>query len=502
MLTVGHQKIDALALAVVTAFIGGATVLSVAVPELLPWSFVALIGLAVLLYAVARWEITLWAWLYVFSYGLLDWPQWRVRVTGFFNMTVPRFVFLAVMLAFGLYFLFNRRRVRYDRMVLWVMLALTVCIAISSTTTGWTSSVPDVRSAPYFRFLGSILLPFLIFFWMYNATSRESQIRWALILLSVFGWYALYIGYLQYAAVMGAGGAKAFIWPAHIMDPTFGIHVDRGRGPFPSAPPQAVFLVLLFFTDLFLIRKVHGPYRAALVVQAVLTPPAIFFAGMRSGYVAFALCGVVWCLWADRGRFGKTKLGLALLAGVVGAAMFWTNLLQEKRQVGGIAQRAPVTARFALLAQTWEMVKERPLTGVGFGHFADAQLRMPRSPATLVGATVGTLTEHNLFLNMAAETGLIGLVLTIAVFWLIFAESRRLNRKLPPTAAGMLCPEFVVLFWVAMVNYLTDATFRDPLWDNFNNGFFWAFAGLVAGYNRLLEPQPLDLPYAIPALEV
>jgi hypothetical protein len=53
-----------------------------------------------------------------------------------------------------------------------------------------------------------------------------------------------------------------------------------------------------------------------------------------------------------------------------------------------------------------------------------------------------------------------------------------------------------------MVNYLTDATFRDPLWDNFNNGFFWAFAGLVAGYNRLLEPQPLDLPYAIPALEV
>jgi hypothetical protein len=60
----------------------------------------------------------------------------------------------------------------------------------------------------------------------------------------------------------------------------------------------------------------------------------------------------------------------------------------------------------------------------------------------------------------------------------------------------MLSREFVVLFWVAMGNYLCSAMFRDTLWDVFANASFWALAGLIAGYNRLLEPHPLDLPVA------
>ena len=495
MLTLGQQKIDTLTLILLGVLIAALAILSVVEPAMLPWSFLALAGAVLLLCWAVKWEITLWAWFWVLSYGLLDWPEWRIEITGFFNMTVPRFVFLAAVAGFALHFLTHKRRIHYDRSVLWVMLALTIYCAISATATGWLAQTKAAQSAPYFRFLGSMLFPFIIFFLIYNTTRSEDQIRKALILVSVFGWYALYIGYLQYVAIMGAPEARTLIWPSYINDPAYGIHFDRARGPFGSASQQAILLIFLFYTTLYLLQKVRGPYRAALAVQAVLIPPAIFFTGMRSAYLAFGLCGVVWCLSAARRRFGRTKLTAALVLAAIVAAVFWQNLTQTRRQTGGLAQRGPVEARIVLLGQTWQIVKEHPLAGVGFGHFVDAQYRLQRDPSGLGSLSAGLLVEHNLFLSMLAETGVLGLLGTIAIFVLLFRQSVLLYRKLPPTALGWLDRGFVTLFWVVLINYVTDAMFRDTYSDVFANGLFWSFAGLMVGFNRLLEPHPLDLPF-------
>ena len=171
------------------------------------------------------------------------------------------------------------------------------------------------------------------------------------------------------------------------------------------------------------------------------------------------------------------------------------------RAGGGVAHKGPVRARVILIAQTWDMFKEAPLTGVGFGHFVDKQLSMPRDPGSLIGEPTGVLVQHNLFLNMLAETGAIGLILTVLVFALLFGQSRRLYRKLPPNATGDICRDFVVLFWVILANYLSDAMFRDPLWDVFSNAMLWSLAGFVVCFNRLLGPKPLDLPIAAPGWE-
>jgi len=494
VLTLGQQKINTLTLIVLGVLIAAIAILSVIEPALLPWSFLALAAVALLLCWGVRWEVTLLAWFWVLSYGLLDWPEWRITIRYFFNMTVPRFIFLAAVTGFVVHFLTHKRRIRWDRTILWAMLALTIYCAISATATGWLAQTKAVQSAPYFRFLGSMVFPFIIFFFVYNATRGEDQIRRALLLVSVFGWYALYIGYLQYVAIMGAPEARAFIWPPYINDPAHGIHFDRARGSFGSGSQQAILLIFLFYADLYLLRKVHGPYRAALAAQAVLIPPAIFFTGMRSAYLAFFLCGAVWCLFAARRRFGRTKLALAAVLVALGAAVFWQNLAQTRRQTGGLAQRGPVEARIVLLGQTWQLVKEHPFTGVGFGHFADAQYRLQRDPSGLGSLSPGLLVEHNLFLSMLAETGIFGLLGTLAIFVLLLRRSVQLYRKLPPTAQGWLDREFVTLFWVVLINYTTDAMFRDTYSDVFANGLFWSFAGLMVGFNRLLEPRPLDLP--------
>jgi len=492
MATLGQQKIDTPVLLVWTLLVAGAAALSVALPATMPWSFLALAVGAVMLYWGLRWEITAWAWVWVLSYGLLDWPGWKIEVTGFFNLTVPRLLFVAAAGAFWIRFATRRAPVRMDRAVLWAMLALLAYCAISATAGGWLARTPEVRTAPYFRFLGSLLLPMAMFWLVYNAVGSDRPIRCALILLTLYGWYALYVGYLQYAAISGAGGARALIWPAYINDAAYGIHFDRARGAFSSAGPQSVLMVLLFYVDLFLLRHVRGPYRAALAIQAVLVVPAIFFTGVRAAYVAFALCGVLWCVVAGRGRLGLAKLALAGVAMAVAAAMFRGHLVQTQRRTGGIAQRGPVRARYVLVRQTWQMLRQRPLTGVGFGHFVDAQLARRRDPAGFEAFSRGVLVQHNVLLNLAAETGLIGVALTVAVGLLLWRQSRQLYRRLPAAAPGMLGRDFVVLYWVALLNWLVAGMFRDTLWDVFGSALFWSLSGLMVGCNRLLDPQPVD----------
>ena len=497
MLTLGHEKTDWLSLGFVVILAAIAVGVGVLEPGLLPWAVGGVALAAVMVFWAARWDITLWAWIWVLSYGLLDWPEWRIELVGFFNLTIPRIIFLIAMLAFALYFLLHRRRLHFDRGLYWMMLVLLLYTAFSATASGWTAQTVGVESAPYYRFLGSMLLPFIMFYLLCNSCSNERQIRRALILITVYGWYALYIGYLQYAAINGAEWARSFIWPSYINDPEFGIHYDRARGVFAGATPQAVLMVSLFFIDLYLIRKLRGLYRAALMVQAILVPPAVFFTLLRSAYLSFLICGVLWVMLANRqARFRVLKVAGLLLLVTIFVYVSWERLSSTERAAGGVAQRGPVRSRLILVQQTWNIMSETPLLGVGFGHFVDKQQSMPRDPGGLAGEPTGVLVQHNLFLNMLAETGLVGFVLIVLVFLLLWRQSYQLYKKIPPDAHGDVSRDFVVLFWLILVNYLTDAMFRDPLWDVFSNAMLWSLAGLVVCFNRLLEPQPLDLPIA------
>ena len=505
MLTIGQQKVDGLTLTLLVALVGATTLLVILIPSLMPWAFLAVAAAGIVAYWAVRWEITAWAWIWVLSFGMFDAPFWRLDIPGFFNMTIERFVFLAAALAFAVHLTWRREKIDIYRAVLWAMLGLLVCCAVSAQRAGWVASDSPLPTSPYFRFLGSLLFPFTMFFLVFTCTRRESQIAWALIPLTIYGWYALYIAYLQYVDIRGWwGGARAFIWPKYINQPswgpTFGIHFDRARGAYTMCNPQAIMLVTLFYADLFLIRKLRGSYRALLAVQAILIPPAIFFTQLRSGYLSFLLAGILWLLLASARRAGKSKLALAAVALMLIVAMFWANLASEERATGGVAQKSTIVGRWVLAQRSWQIFKDRPIFGAGFGHYLAAEHQLRSDPAELTRLGTGLATPHNLFLVLAAETGIVGVVLTAAVIVLLFRESVQLYRRIPPTAVGLLSREYVVVFWAAMTAYFTDAMLVDPLWDTASSALFWSLAGLMVGYNRLLEPQSIDMPLTAAAM--
>lgn len=494
MQILGQQKIEIFPLLGVLLLGVAAVAVGIIYPPSLPIALCVAVAFMLMFAWAVKWDVTVWAWMWVLSYGCLNSPQWHLKLAGFFNMTPPRFIFVFAVMVFALYFFLHHRKVKFDRGILWAMAALAIYLAINIQMHGWVGQTETYRSAPYYRFIGSILLPFTMFFLFYNAGSKETMIRRGLILITIYGWYALYIGYLQYAGNMGVGAAWKLIWPAYIKNPEYGYHIDRARGAFFGPSQQAVFLVTLFFVDLYLIRKLKGSYRYFVIAQSILTPPGVFFTGMRSAYIAILLCGLIWVVWAGRARFAAVKIGLVVILLCVVLVTQWERLTTARRLEGGLAARGPIVARLTLMKSTWQMYQEAPLMGVGFGHFVSRQLTMDRSPDSYIGLDPSVLVQHNLFFNMAAETGTIGLALTILVFVLLLRESRKLYRRIPPYAAGDVSREFVVLFWVIFANYIIDAMFRDPLWDPFSNGLLWCFAAVVVCLNRLLDPSPLELP--------
>jgi O-antigen ligase len=496
MPVVGREHRDAPVWGAVAALTALSLLVGYLFPAAAPWALVGLAGAAVMLLWALRWDPAVVAWLWVLSYGLLDRPFWVWEIRGFFNMTIPRFAFLAAVAVLSVHLLMRRGTVRFGRALLWAMAALLICCALSATAAGWRAEGSALPTAPYFRFLESMLFPFLMFFLVYCAADRPQQIRTALVMFSVYGWYALYIGYLQYAAIMGYEGARRLIFPGYINQPSwgpnYGIHFDRARGAYAMANPQATLLIVLFFADLYLVRRLRGPYRVAAAIQAMLIPPAIFFTGLRSAYVAFLLGGMVWLWCAGRVRLGRVKLAISGLALLLVVAAFWGNLATQKRSIGGMAQKAPIVGRWILAQRSWEIFTHQPLTGAGFGHYIEAEHRLASDPSLLARLGTGLATPHNLLLVMMAETGVAGLALTVLVFVLLYRQSLQLYRRLPADQEGWLSRGFVVVFWTAMAAYLVDAMLVDPLWDVPSNGLFWSLAGLMAGFNRLLEPSVLQ----------
>lgn len=489
--------------AIATSAVAG--VVSIANPLWMPYTFVALGIAALAIFLVVRCDITVWFWTWVLSYGLLDRQFLHIQLTGLPNLTIPRLIALGAIVAFGAYFITHRRMVRLSSPLHWTIIAFLVYIAINASLAGWTAANEVGRTWPYYRFLEPLLLPVILYFLLLASMRNEKHILAALIPLVIYGWYALYIGYLQYAAIRGWEGARAFIWPDYINMPQwgshYGIHFDRARGAYAMSNPQAVLLIQLLFIDLFLLRRVRGPMKVIIVAQAIMIPPAVFFTGLRSAYIALLCCLAVWFVWAGRKRLGTVKMAMVALVLVIGAAVMWENLLQRDRARGGLAQVRETEARIILAKQALEIARERPLTGVGFGHFLDYQLALNRDPGNPEANVFNVLTQHNLFLAIWSETGIIGLFLIVTIFVLLFRQSLQLYRRLPTINGGWVSRDLVIVCWIAMLNYLINAMFVDPLWDPATNALFWGFMALIVGYNRLTAPAELDLVASIPAQE-
>ena len=178
---------------------------------------------------------------------------------------------------------------------------------------------------------------------------------------------------------------------------------------------------------------------AALCTLPILV--AIPMTGSRGTLVAAFLVGLF--LFKDLSMPGKVGLIVVTSTVVILAGALLTDKLLERYSMvtspDEIGEMASTESRVYLFKQGLRLIARNPVTGVGVGMFAVAENNLSVEQGLMHGSWH---TCHNMFMQVASETGLPALVLYLMVLWSIWKklkcsnESRRRNTPTPRKSCG------------------------------------------------------------------
>jgi len=325
--------------------------------------------------------------------------------------------------------------------LLWPLLAFLGAALLSL----WNAVELPVYGLPEFIKWVQILLLFLFVY--DHLTSR--RLPWLLGALLVTGLFQAGVGVYQFA-LRGEG-------PDHFAITVLGDRFYRAYGTFEQPNPYAGYLGLTLPLALGALwgvltdRKTRKRAPFLLIVVAAMGA-ALGMSWSRGAWLGFGAALAVMALALPR----QARWGLLLIVALVGAGLGLyqaglipesilarlTNFAQDVRfeDVRGVGindANYAVIERLAHWQAALEMFRYNLWTGVGFGCYEPAYSRF-----ALINWPIALGHAHNFYLNIAAETGLIGLaaylILWGAVFWQTWRATRRAEGFLRGVAIGLL----------------------------------------------------------------
>ncbi len=365
-----------------------------------------------------------------------------------------------------------------ERAIVWrplhAVLAATAAIGIVSAVAVGTFA----SSEGFFALLDRLgLVPFLVFTLAPLIYARARDRNALLVVLVGTG---LYLGI---TAVLEGTHNGAFVWPRYIDDPGYGTHFGRARGPFaqPSAMGMALYgCAVASALAAYTWETVRSQRFAAGVMLLCLV--GTIFTLTRSNWLATGVATAIALLANERTRKVLLPIGIACVVVLVAALVFVPGFADRVSERNSDVK--PVWDRYNTNRAAIAMVRERPLTGIGWQSFedeADDYLHVADTyPLTGLGIPV-----HNVPLSHAAELGLVGAGVWLTGLALAMGAAilRRGPEELEPWRLAMVA---LLLHWVVVASFV-------PLGYAFPNLQLWLWAGIcaIAHTSRRLTPEEL-----------
>ncbi|MCK6485633.1 MAG: O-antigen ligase family protein [Phycisphaerae bacterium] len=450
--------------------------------ELVPWFWAGVGGVMVIVAYCVRGDLLTAILIWFVTLVCLHEEFWRERIPLFFAVTIPRLLIVVLVVLWAGMRLLGRFRTVTAWPLSGLMGTMLVYFTLSAAISGFETRSPITV---HYRLIGGYAFPLAIFVLMLHAVRHDRHIRRVTIFFAGLGAYLTFTGWCEHFQLW------SLVWPRFIGDPTVGIHWGRVRGPFVMSAAMGLALIFCYFNNLILARQTYGPYRWSLYLLNALMMPVVFWTRTRSVWLAMLLSGAVWVAFARRRTSRAVWIALLIGIAVVVGVLNVENFLSSDRTKGGFTDIEPLYVRIGLAMMTWRMFIDSPLVGVGFGHFRDHAPTQATDPASPFYAFASTAMEHNNFLSILAETGLIGLILYLAVLWQLLRMSRTLFARLPAEAPGFINRDLLVLYWVLMMAYLIDSMLRETSDNPFANSLFFGLSGMIAAISFRLGPAPL-----------
>jgi hypothetical protein len=383
------------------------------------------------------------------------------------------FALLALMAAAGLAALRGTLRFRFGAIEA-AMVAYLVWNLVSAV---WPHELPPVEPGsgtvvPVLRFVMSgTVMPFVAYVVARAAFRTERTVRPVLFLITVLAAYSAAVSILQFT------GPTVLVWPSYILESTTWAH--RAVGIFNQPVVNGLMMIAGFVTAMFLARErsLHPTARIAALVVAGMCVPGIYLTHTRAVWLVFGIAVVMCAVFATGARAGFV---LTLSGAVAFIALTWSTFTSSDRAAGGIGSTREVDDRLNSIATSLWAIEQKPFLGWGIARFAALNTYHHQVWAPDVEFRRGyAIASHENELGIAAELGLVGLVLWLAVLFGVIGKLLVLMRRLP--VDGLAGRRLGLLALTVLGTWIVSGLTVDLRYFNFANLLVFLLAGAAIG---------------------
>ncbi|MGI9455186.1 MAG: O-antigen ligase family protein [Aeoliella sp.] len=340
---------------------------------------------------------------YVFGHAF-----WHVDF-GPLPLTLDRLM-VGLIVAVGA-FLYWNAELKWPRLTLtdWALAGTLVWLTLSAAFSNIGSGA-DLPTSPLFRLLFSFWVPALLYIAVRCSRATTQSTTTLLAALTVLGCY------LAVTACAESAGQWWAVFPRYLADPELGTHYGRARGPALNSVSLGIYLSIACWATWLLRSRVSRGWQITLMVGMAVMVFAVFLTYTRSAWLGLALSGMVMLIAQTPRNFRLSVALSSLVLGVIAVASSWTYVMNLQREDSGQVSHHSVRQRTAFAHVSWQMLKDEPLLGVGFGRFYDKKLPyLADRSQSFELESLRYLHHHNTFLSLLVETGIIGLACYLAL---------------------------------------------------------------------------------------
>ncbi len=350
-------------------------------------------------------------------------------------------------------------------------------LLLLATVSLWVTTNMETTLAQFDRLVSSLVLCVAIYQWANN----KQRLLWAAAVFTTLG-----LGLAVAAPVIVSWHENKTGFIPNSVYQWFPLLLSDAVHPNVMATLMLVVWPLPFAFFLTIQHSKWLPYRLIRMSGAVV---AVYMGGIllltrsRGGYIAAAVA-VVTVLWLSRQRF------LALLITVTSAAAgFWfaSDLSQvSSAAVSAVADTDTLSFRLMVWQTAVSMIRDFPFTGVGMGTFNDVAVRLYPFPI------VSTLGTHNLYLQVAVDLGLIGLIAFLAIVCVTIAQARMAYKAVRQSDDKLLQAAVIGLF-AGFISFLVHGLVDITVWGTRMAFWPWVLIALLtAVYHITVQEQTAD----------
>jgi O-antigen ligase len=265
----------------------------------------------------------------------------------------------------------------------------------------------------------------------------------------------------NFLPVLGIGGVLAAV--ISIVRYFIG-HMERAVNLFCDWNGYGTILIIVTGLTIGYLFWRGGKYRYLTIPYLLIILPALFLTRSRGAWFGFA------AMFAGFTLFNR-KLWIALLVIIIVTVAIFAAVPSLGDRLLSSFSTTENISRIFIWKSTLNMIKDHPVFGIGTGMFFSIYPRylLPNAPEKEVSYA------HNIFLEVTAEFGLIGL----AVFSLILLGILYMGFWLARTGN----PFYQGIF-AAFIGVLVHQQVDIPIWSIGIGGIFWMLLGLIMGMYR------------------